>query len=154
MKCAVRIQQTGPGGVRPGKLDRRFYAFAARAAEESLSEPSTGALAKLPAQLAREFCHMRLNHRRPVALQLLTDRRNHRGMVMACVVNAIAREKVEDASAIVGKELASETSPVANVHLQQVQQSHPLRIDVFRVKFADRASDGASNHSGPLGDNQ
>jgi hypothetical protein len=55
-------------------------------------------------------------------------------VVVAGIVNAIAREKVQKSASIRGKEFGSYATLVTNVHLEQVQEPCPLRIDVIRIE--------------------
>ena len=70
---------------------------------------------------------------------------------MPGIVHAIAGKKIENAASILSEKFAPQALPVANVHVEKVEQPNPFRIDVFGVDFACRASAGASDHSGPLG---
>jgi hypothetical protein len=51
------------------------------------------------------------------------------------VVNAISGKKVENAASITGEQLDALTTLVPDVHLQQVKQFHPLRINVPPVRI-------------------
>jgi hypothetical protein len=57
----------------------------------------------------------------------------NRGMIVAGVVDAVTREEIEEAPPIFGLQLGAVATPVANVHLQRVEQTHPLRIYVFLI---------------------
>jgi len=54
-------------------------------------------------------------------------------MVVACVVNAIAGEKIEDRATIGRGQFHAFAASVLRIQLQQVEQPDPLRIDVIGV---------------------
>ena len=66
-------------------------------AKKTFREPAARKPAEPPPEFAGKFGNMRLNHRRPAALEFLSQGSDHRGMVVADVVNAVSREKVENA---------------------------------------------------------
>jgi hypothetical protein len=42
-------------------------------------------------------------------------------MIMASIVNAITRQKIQNATAVLGEELAVEATFVLDIHAQQIQ---------------------------------
>jgi hypothetical protein len=56
-------------------------------------------------------------------------------MIVSCVVNAIAGKEIEKAAPVIGEQLYALTALIPDVHLQQVQQSHPLWIYVPAVEI-------------------
>jgi hypothetical protein len=77
---------------------------------------------------------MALQHRWTVAVDLVLERGNHSGMIVADVVNAVAGNKIQDAPAVGGVELGANAAHVINVHSQHIKQPYPLRIHVSFVK--------------------
>ena len=67
-------------------------------------------------------------------------------MIMAGIVHAIAGEEIEDAAPAGCEQFAAGTSLVALVHLQQVEQPDPLRVDVFGVHAVERRSRSRGKH--------
>jgi hypothetical protein len=100
-----------------------------------------------PRLLTQFFCQfpgqirdVRLDHRRSAALQFAFERTHHVRVVVPQGVNAISREKINDASAVRGEQLRSETALVAHIHLEQVQKSYSLRIDPLGVSLRGTTS--------------
>src|ERR1700687_142823 len=56
-------------------------------------------------------------------------------MVVAYVVNAVARQKIKDASSICSEQFGSQATLIPHVHLQQIEQPHPLRVHMSCVSF-------------------
>ena len=81
-----------------------------------------------------KFRNVALQHRRAAAVEFLFERGDDRRVVVAGVVDAITRKKVEDTAAVGGEELHTGAAVVVHVHLQQVQQPHPLRVDVVGIQ--------------------
>jgi len=134
---AFGIEQAGAAGGGASELDGGLDAFAARAAKERSGQAPAGAPAQTLGQFTGQLRHMALQHGGAVAIQFLLQRRDDGGMVVSGVVDAIARQKIEDAAAIGRKQFRPEATLVGHVHLQQVQQADPLRIDVLRVAGID-----------------
>ena len=66
---------------------------------------------------------------------------------MAGIVDTIAGEKVQDSSTVGSVEVGSETSRVADVHLQEVEQADPLRINVILVQNFQRGRNRGLCHA-------
>ena len=56
-----------------------------------------------------------------------------RGVIMAGVVDAIAREEVEDDAAVRGKKLLSFAAVIGDIHIENVEQLNPLAFYVLLV---------------------
>jgi hypothetical protein len=121
MESPSTIEESSTISGGAGELDRRLNTFAAGAAEENLAQHAASPRAQLLAELSRTLRHMRLDHRRPAAIEFLAQCREHYWVIVSNIVNAVTGEKIQDASAVVGKELASGTSFVPDIHFEQVQ---------------------------------
>ena len=71
-------------------------------------------------------------------------------MVVPGIVDTVAREEIQDTTAVRGEQFTSQTTFVANVHLQQIQQANPLRVHVFGIESTYGGIDGAGNQLSPL----
>jgi hypothetical protein len=49
-------------------------------------------------------------------------------------MDAVSGEEIENAAAIAGEKLGSETALVASIHLQDFEQPHPVRVYVICVE--------------------
>src|SRR5947207_12632418 len=103
MEGAVGVEQPGPPGMSTRKFNRGFDSFTARTSKKNFRQPAARAAAQFFCKLACGFRHMRLNHRRALALQLFAKCGNHGGVVVTNVVNAIPGKEIEDAPAIGSK---------------------------------------------------
>src|SRR5258708_30818339 len=54
-------------------------------------------------------------------------------MIVSGIVNAVAGQKVQDATAVFCEQLTTQTADVLDVHAQQVEQRDPLRVHVLLV---------------------
>jgi hypothetical protein len=54
-------------------------------------------------------------------------------MVVACVVDTVAGEEVEDDSPVFGMEFGTATAAVLDVHTEKIEESNPLGIDEVAV---------------------
>ena len=142
MKGAFSVEQPGAAGVRAGKLDGGLDAFASRTREVRLLQTSARERAEPPGQFACQFRNMALQHRRTLPLQFLLDRCDDGRVVVAGVVNTIAGEKIENAPAIGREKFGSVAMCVLNVHLQNVEQSHPLRIYAVPIECVKSLGSG------------
>ena len=52
---------------------------------------------------------------------------------MPGIMNTIAGEEVEDYIAFGSEQLDARAANILRVHLQQIKQPHPLRVDMLRV---------------------
>src|ERR1700739_1378439 len=85
---------------------------------------------------------MALQHGGTAFVQFVLERLHYIRMIVAGVVNAIAGEEVQDAPAVFGKKFAAGATLVADVHVQDVQQGNPLRVNVLLVRTAQGTSRG------------
>ena len=76
---------------------------------------------------------MALQHRRAGAIQFFFQSRDNAGVIVARIVNAVAGKEIQITVAIFGPQLRSHTPLVTHVHVQQIQESDPLRIDALCV---------------------
>src|SRR5262252_6053544 len=128
MERVLRGKDSRAPGVSSRKLDGGLHSFASGRGEERLGQPPTSSSAKLIRQFSRDVRHMRLDHRRTTPRQLLLECPHHVGMIVANVVNAVSRKEVHDSASICREKLGSHTAFVTDIHLQQVEKPHPLRI--------------------------
>ena len=103
MKCSLAIQQSGALRGCPSELDGRFYAFASRAAKERLRQSTAGERTQPSCELTRQLGNMTLQHRRARTVQLLLQCFNDVRVIVAGVVYAIARKKIQIARTIFGE---------------------------------------------------
>src|ERR1700751_4968624 len=151
MERVLRRQDSSATSVSPRELDGRLYSFASGRGEERLVQPPTGSSAKPICQFTREVRHMCLDHRRTTPRQLFLQSLHNVGMIVANVVNAVSRKEVHDSAAICREKLGSHTGFVTDVHLQQVEKPHPLRIYVFCVnlRITDLSGLNCGSHCSP-----
>lgn len=129
-----------------GKLDRCLHAFASRTGKKNLGQLAARSLAQPLAQFASAFGDMRLDHRRPATFKLFAYRSDHRRMVVAYIVNAIPGEEIQDPPPVRREQLAAETTLVTNIHLQQIQQTNPLRVYMFGIGHTYRSTCSTRKH--------
>jgi chemotaxis response regulator CheB len=67
-------------------------------------------------------------------------------MVVPGIVNTVAGQKVQDATAVFREQLATETALILDVHVQEVEQGDPLRVNV--VVVVRGAGGGGGRHPG------
>ena len=147
MECAFGIEKSGALGVRARKFDGGFDAFAAGTRKESLGQSPACAPAKLFTELPSPLRHVRLNHGRAGAFQLLAHGGNHRWMIVPHVVHTVAGEEIQNPSTVGGEEFTSQAALITNIHFEQVQKPDPLGIHMFGVKRAHCRINAAGNHS-------
>src|SRR5438552_2888379 len=119
--------------MRPRKLDSRLHALASRRSEERLRQTPPGALTQLLRQFAGKVRNMRLNHSWTTTLEFALQSPHNIGMIVADVVNTVPREKVEDALSVLGEEFHSLAPHIADIHLQQVEEPHPLPVHALGI---------------------
>lgn len=119
--------------MSPCKLDSCFHSFTSRGAEECPAKPPTRTLAQFLSQFAGEICNMGLDHRWTATLQFCLQGGHYVRMIMSRIVNAVSRKEVEYEATLGGKEFSTQTSLVAHIHLQQIQQPDPRWIDPFGI---------------------
>jgi hypothetical protein len=54
-------------------------------------------------------------------------------MIVTRIVNAVARQKVQEAAAVFREQLTAEAALALDVHAQQVEQRDPMRVHVILV---------------------
>src|SRR5258706_5912243 len=54
-------------------------------------------------------------------------------MIVSGIVNAVAGQKIQDATAVFCDQLATKTAHVLDVHAEQIEQRDPLRVHVLLV---------------------
>jgi hypothetical protein len=52
---------------------------------------------------------------------------------VARIVDAVARQEIENPAPIVGKQIRSHAARILNIELQNIQQAYPLRIHAILV---------------------
>src|SRR5258708_33066393 len=95
---------------------------------------------------------MALQHGRPTQIELLFHRSDDGGVIVAGVVHAIAGEKIENALSIFSKQFGTGAAHVADVHLQQPEQSDPLRIYMILIERFQRRRADSFHHAVSLKD--
>ena len=73
---------------------------------------------------------MALQHGGPAAVEFCVERIDDLLIVVAEVVNAVSGEEVEDGAAVGGAKNFSAALDVVGIHFEQLEQTHPLGIDV------------------------
>src|SRR5450759_3943915 len=68
-------------------------------------------------------------------------------MVVSGVVYAVAREEIENAAAVRGEEFGCRAALVLHIHLQNVEQLDPLRVDVIGIDAVERRNRGRGHNS-------
>ena len=77
---------------------------------------------------------MVLQHRRPGFVELVLESRDNAWVVVPNVVHAVSGIEIKDNAPVCKIKLDSLAVHVLDVHLQDVEQSHPLRVDVTLVQ--------------------
>src|ERR1700756_3501460 len=122
MKTVLCVDNPRPPCGCAGKLDCRFYSFAAAASEVNFPEFSTCQFAQPLRQFTREFRHVALQHCGTTPVQFVLQRLNNVRMVVACVVNAVPGQEVQNSPSAPGKKLCSRAAFIPDIQRQQVQQ--------------------------------
>jgi hypothetical protein len=119
--------------MRSRKLDGRFYAFTSRRSKKGLTQPSASPCTQPFRQFPGQIRYMGLNHRRATACKLSLQRIDDIWVVVPNILNAIARQEIQDPATVCSEQLRSYAPFVPDVHLEQAEQTHPLWIDTLRV---------------------
>jgi hypothetical protein len=135
MKRTGRVDHSGAPGASSRKLDHRFDTFASGAAEKTFLQPPAASLAQLRRKLARQFWDVALQHRRTEPRKFRLQGTYYARMIVPRVVNAIPGKEIQNATAVISKQLDALAALVSDIHLQQVKQIHPLGIYVPAVKI-------------------
>src|SRR6516225_9298193 len=133
MKTAPGIENPRTLGGGTAEFNRSFHAFAATTAKISLRQSTAGQTAQAFCQLSRQFRNVALQHCRTALVQFVFQRFYDGWVVVASVVDTITREKIENAPAVASKQLRADTTLILHVHIQNIQQMHPLRVDIFPI---------------------
>jgi hypothetical protein len=120
--------------MRSGKPNGCFDTLTAGTAKEHFIQPSAGKSAQPGCKFTRHIRNMTLQHRRTVPFELIFDSCDNLGVVVAGIMNAISGKKIQNLPSIRRMEFCSPAVFVFNIHLQQVEQSYPLRIYVAGVR--------------------
>ena len=104
VKSAVAVEESFASGGGAGKFDSRFHTFTAGASEKGLFKLASGEEAKALGEISGEIGHVALQHRGSAAIEFGMKRFDHGGMVMADVVDAVARQEIEQHVAFRGVE--------------------------------------------------
>jgi hypothetical protein len=76
---------------------------------------------------------MTLEHCRTRPVEFFFECRDQPWMIVTNIVNAISGNKIDDRFVVRGMKLRPATTDVIDVHLQDIEQANPLRIDVLFV---------------------
>ena len=76
---------------------------------------------------------MTLQYGWTIAIEFLMDGQLDDRMIVSNAMHAIARIQVEDTPAVCGVKFRANTALIAYVHLEEVKQFDPLRIDICFV---------------------
>ena len=128
MKSILAIKQRIAFGRCSRELDGGLDTLATRAGEKDPFQIAASKRAQTLGQFACQFRNVTLQHRRPPAIQFLLQGLNNPWMIMSRVVDTVTRQKIQIALPTFTEQFGSETALVANIHVEQVQQAHPLRI--------------------------
>ena len=109
-------------------------------AKKTLFSPPPAKSAETLGQFTSQLRYMALQHRRAAAVQFVFQRVDNARMVVARIVNAVSGKKIEIAVTVFRPQLRSQTALVMHIHVQQIQQSDPLRIDVLCISRRGRDS--------------
>jgi hypothetical protein len=72
-------------------------------------------------------------------VEFVFERGDHTGMIMADIVDAIAGNEIQNPPPVGRMEFGADAARILDVHLQYIEQPHPLRVHVFFVeRFAIR----------------
>ena len=142
----LAIKQAGAAGVGARELDGGLHAFAAGIGEVDALESAAGELYQALRELGGELRHVALQHGGAGAVQFVLERGDDGGMVVAGVVHAVAGEEIENAAAVGGEEFGGGAAFVLHVHLQNVEQLDPLRVDVVGIESVKRRNCGSHEH--------
>src|ERR1700747_2153582 len=110
MKTVLGVENPGAAAVSPRKLNRRFYTFAAAAPEVNFFQPPAGQLAQTAGELPGNFRHVALQHCRAALVHFVFQRLNHVRMVVPDIVDAVAGQKIQNATTVLGVKLATKES--------------------------------------------
>ena len=135
MEAVLCIKNARTPRVGASEFDHSLDAFGSGAGEEGFGETPAGAGAKLFGEFSRKARDMTLQHGRARCIQLLLQRSDEARVIVADVVNAIAGVEVEDAPTVGRVQLCAFAARILDVHLQYVEQSRPLGVDVALISL-------------------
>jgi hypothetical protein len=135
MKCPLGVEQTATPGVRSGKFDGGFHTLAAGVGEMGFLQAPSGASTETGGKLSRQFGHVALEHHRPAPAQLFDQCFDNARVVVTRIVNTITGEEIQHSSAICTEEFGALAKNKCRIHLQNIEQPHPLRVYRFGVQL-------------------
>jgi hypothetical protein len=133
VKGSLGVDDSVAFGEDAGEFDGSFHAFAAGAAKESFGEMSAGERGEALCERSGAAGGVALQHGGPGGLQLANELADDVWMVVAGVVDAVAREEVEDDASVFGMQFGTVTGAVFDVHPEKAEESNPFRIDEVTV---------------------
>ena len=147
MECALGVKQSVAARVGARELDGRLHAFAAGVGEIDALEFAAGELHQPLRELGGELRHVALQHGGTGAVQFFLERGDDGGVVVSGIVNAIAGEEIENAAAVRGKQFGGSAALVLHIHLKNVEQLDPLRVDVIGIEAVEGRNRGRRRDS-------
>ena len=122
-------------GMGAREFDGCLDAFAAGAAEERLVDAAPGEPAKPRGEPPGQPGHVRLQHGGSALVEFVFQRGDDARVIMPGIVDAIAGVEIEDDAAVRGKKLGAFAAVIGDIHIENVEQLHPLGIDVLLVEI-------------------
>jgi len=104
------VKQSGAAGMRARKLNRCFDSLTAGAAEKDPAKSSTSSFTETARQFSRQLGRLTLQHRGPSAVEFILDRRHDLGVIVPCIVDTIAGQKIQKPASVGGVKLRSQGS--------------------------------------------
>src|SRR5579864_131287 len=133
MKRSPAVEQARSVCMQAGKFNDRLDALASGTAEVTFVKAAGRTTTKLSREFCRRLRDMTLQHGRAATIQFVAEGCGDRRMIVAQVMHAVSGEKIQDSPAVFGKELDAGTARVADIHLEQIEKSYPLRVNVRGV---------------------
>ena len=141
MKAACGVKDAVTPRMGAGEFDNGLDTLAAGTGKKGFRQATAGALAEFFGELAREVRYVTLQHRRTGFVELIFQSRDQPGMVMADVVDAITGNEIEDGPPVGRVKFSASARRVTDIHLQDVEEPAPLRVDELVVAGRDRVID-------------
>ena len=126
-------EESGAVSRGAGKFNGGLDAFAAGGGEVNLCKAAARAGAELFRKLACRGVDVALQHGGAIAVELGVKGVDDLRVVMAEIVDAVSGEEVEDVAALSGEEGFAAALDIVGIHFEEVEQPHPLGIDVLRI---------------------
>src|ERR1700674_3044921 len=133
MKAVLCAEQASPTCGCARKFNGLLHAFATAAPEVHLAQLAASNVAKSAGQLASEFRYVALQHGRTATVHFVFQGLYYIGMVVADVMDAVAGEVIENTPSVSGEKLRAKAPLILHVHLQEIEQCGPPRIDISCV---------------------